>query len=559
MRLRSCDELLSEHTRIGAYEVVNRLGGGGMGEVYRARHSTLGGDFALKVLNLLHPAIQSRFADEGRFQSTLHHPNVVRVYGVEEHRGLPVLVMEFVEGGTLEAFVRRRWLLDEMQIDSLARGILRGLRAVHRFGLVHRDIKPANILLQPYDDDLIPKIGDFGLAKVLGGGAGSTHHGARMGTLNYMAPEQFVDARAVDHRADIFAVGCVLYEMVTGQQAFPGDDPGDVEARIRHGSYAPIPRIRPDCPERMWRAIDGALAPDPERRTPDCQAFEQRWAGTRPPVWPPPWTHDTLRALRAERWSDSDPRTERLSAATVVLTPEPGEAPEPAAPARNDPPVALRPIDLVWLGFSVAAIAAGVTGFGVIAAVAAVMAFVAPRASVGAIAADPSASASLDEASAAVNLSSPAVESTIPSPPVPNAAEDAGVGDPAEAEAPDGIDPGAAVLVRATGDAPPARPARARPPGSVEPPAEVLLTVTQTGGGWGTVEIDGASVATAPTRRLPLAADASELRIVHSRFGTVKCSLALASVSTVAVHLGPAGVSVEPQRAAVCIAYGSRL
>ena len=129
----------------------------------------------------------------------------------------------------------------------------------HSRGVVHRDLKPANVLVSLEDDGLIPKIADFGLVKDVAGGS-DTRTGSMMGTPNYMSPEQIRDTKSVDHRTDLFALGAILYELVTQRLAFSGDDVLDIFNRIDRGQYTPASELRPDIPERMIAAIEGALA-----------------------------------------------------------------------------------------------------------------------------------------------------------------------------------------------------------------------------------------------------------------------------------------------------------
>jgi serine/threonine protein kinase len=281
---------LTAGAEIDRYVVEGLLGRGGMAVVYRARHRQLGSLHALKLLqgNAVSP---ERLILEGRAQSALRHPNVVAVTDVVEVRGAPALVLDFVDGPPLDAFLARvRPTL--AQADHLAEGILRGVAAAHRLGLVHRDLKPGNVLLAAQDGQIVPKVTDFGLARLLDDGSSPvrTRTGATMGTPAYMAPEQVRDAHGVDARADVFALGAILYELVCGRRAFDGADSLEVmnavaEARFRH------PReIVPDLPDRMERAIVRALARDRDQRIASVDALLATWRGgeSLPPAdWDP--------------------------------------------------------------------------------------------------------------------------------------------------------------------------------------------------------------------------------------------------------------------------------
>ena len=256
-----------------------------MAAVYLAQHTTLGSLHAIKVLTLPTPAIQQRLLQEGRAQGTLKHANIVTVTDVIEVGGSPGLVMEYVDGPSLQQLLSHQ-ALTLVQADDLARGILRGVAAAHRHGLIHRDLKPGNVLLGLTEDGLQAKITDFGLAKVLlgpqlGGGI-QTRSGLPMGTPSYMAPEQINDAANVDQRADVWAIGCILYELVSGRRAFVGDDIIDTYRMVRDNDRPPIRQWVADLPERMEAAIEGALVADPKSRIADVGALRLIWQGGDP-------------------------------------------------------------------------------------------------------------------------------------------------------------------------------------------------------------------------------------------------------------------------------------
>ena len=232
---------LSAGTRLGPYQIANLLGVGGMGEVYRAHDLKLGRDVALK---LLPAAFRSdadrlaRFEREARALAALNHPNIATIHGLEEHQGIHALVLELVEGQTLAEIIEdyagtpRRMPIAETL--AIARQIVDALDTAHERGIVHRDLKPANIKVT---SDGLVKVLDFGLAKAMDAAAsgiqaaqnlshsptmamGATHTGVILGTASYMSPEQ-ARGKAVDRRTDIWAFGCVLYEMLTCRVAFP--------------------------------------------------------------------------------------------------------------------------------------------------------------------------------------------------------------------------------------------------------------------------------------------------------------------------------------------------
>src|SRR5688500_1828401 len=254
---------LNSGTRLGAYEIVSLLGAGGMGEVYRAKDTNLGREVALKTLPDLvtHDADRlARFRREAQVLAALNHPHIGSIYGVEEADGQRFLVLELVDGETLAARIQRGPLPVDESL-AIAREIAEALQAAHEKGIIHRDLKPANIALTGHDR---VKVLDFGLAKATDVAAapgasdpvGSptvtspamlTGIGVILGTAAYMSPEQ-AKGRAADKRSDVWAFGCVLYEMLTGKRAFKGEDVRDTLAAVLRG-------------EPAWEALPASLPP----------------------------------------------------------------------------------------------------------------------------------------------------------------------------------------------------------------------------------------------------------------------------------------------------------
>ena len=227
---------LTPGTRLGPYEIAAQIGEGGMGEVYQATDTNLKRSVAIKVLPELVAGDAerlARFQREAEVVAALNHPNIAQIHGLEKSGGTRALVMELVEGPTLADRIAQGAIpVDEAL--PIAKQIAEALEAAHEQGIIHRDLKPANIKLRP---DGVVKVLDFGLAKALEPtGAMSpgmsqaptittpamTQAGMILGTVGYMSPEQ-ARSKTVDKRADIWAFGCVLYEMLTGQRAFPGE------------------------------------------------------------------------------------------------------------------------------------------------------------------------------------------------------------------------------------------------------------------------------------------------------------------------------------------------
>jgi serine/threonine protein kinase/Tol biopolymer transport system component len=270
---------LAPGTRVGVYVIDSLLGRGGMGEVYRARDTKLGRDVALKVLPSAFAADPERLARlerEARLLASLNHPNIAQIHGLEETAGLYALVMELVEGDTLAERIARGPIPIQEALP-IARQMCEALEAAHDHGIIHRDLKPANVKRRP---DGIVKVLDFGLAKILdpdpslapvGGSAAPTTTppamtalGVILGTAAYMAPEQ-ARGMLVDKRADIWAFGCVLYEMLTGRQAFSGSDVLGTLASVltTEPNWGAVPS---KTPPNIHRLLHRCLEKDPRRR-----------------------------------------------------------------------------------------------------------------------------------------------------------------------------------------------------------------------------------------------------------------------------------------------------
>ncbi len=273
---------LEPGTVVEKYVVEGVLGEGGMAVVYRARHSQLGSFHAIKVLTVPSRDVRERLLREGRGQAGLKSPNVVPVTDVIDVGGAPGLVMELVEGPTL-AELLRQGPVSLADVDTLARGILAGVSAAHHAGLIHRDLKPANILVARTPVGLVAKVTDFGLVKALDpalpDSAGQTRSSALLGTPRYMSPEQIDNPAGVDERSDIFSLGALFYELLTGRPPFQGDGLLSLFRAIADGLYPAIRESRPETPDRMVRAIDAALQVDPARRVPDVDTLARLWAG----------------------------------------------------------------------------------------------------------------------------------------------------------------------------------------------------------------------------------------------------------------------------------------
>jgi serine/threonine protein kinase len=252
---------------LGGYSLVEELGKGGMAVVYKAYQPKLERWVAVKVLNPIYTAdedeseILTRFQREARAIAALRHPNILTIHDYGEEEGLAYIVMEYVEAGTLKDRLTGD-PFDWKRAVNLAMGLGRALAYAHDQGIIHRDVKPANVLL-PRED--WPLLADFGLVKLQQARRALTQPGMTLGTPAYTSPEQAV-GEAVDHRADIYALGVVLFEMVTGRLPFESDKP--FEVLLMHMNEPP-PRPRDlvtDMPEIVEDAILKALAKSPDDR-----------------------------------------------------------------------------------------------------------------------------------------------------------------------------------------------------------------------------------------------------------------------------------------------------
>src|SRR5438132_4033036 len=265
-------------TKLGRYEIRSQIGAGGMGEVYRARDEKLNRDVAIKILPEAFAQDSdrlARFKREAQVLASLNHPNIASIYGLEESNGFMALAMELVEGPDLA----NRLVTGPIPIDealAIARQIATALEAAHERGIIHRDIKPANIKV---NDDATVKVLDFGLAKVFTDETPDadlshsptlikgTQAGMILGTAAYMSPEQ-AKGKPVDKRSDVWAFGCVLFEMLSGKQSFSGETLTDI--------LASVVRAEPDwnllpagTPEAIRGLLRRCLTKDPKQRLRD--------------------------------------------------------------------------------------------------------------------------------------------------------------------------------------------------------------------------------------------------------------------------------------------------
>jgi serine/threonine protein kinase len=261
---------------LGHYKVLEKIGAGGMGEVYRASDDRLGRYVALKILKSTFAHDQDRlrrFEQEARSAAALSHPNIVAVYDTGIHNGAPYIVTEFLEGQTLRKLIAQG-PISAKKTAEYSRQIAQGLVAAHEKRIVHRDLKPENIFITK--DDRV-KILDFGIAKLTSLPTASsdeetialmttqTKVGSVLGTVAYMSPEQ-LRGQTVDHRSDIFSTGSIIYEMLTGQRAFSGETEVDTMTSVLKDDPPELSSLRQGIPAGFEQIVRHCLEKDPEQR-----------------------------------------------------------------------------------------------------------------------------------------------------------------------------------------------------------------------------------------------------------------------------------------------------
>ncbi len=347
---------------VGPYRIIEQLGSGGMATVFKAYHASLDRYVAIKVL---HPAFKQdpqffeRFKREARIVANLEHPNIIPVYDFNEHHGEPYLVMRFIEGDTLKAKMSHE-PMPRAQILRLMRPVCQALAYAHQQGVLHRDIKPSNIMLTSSDSVFLT---DFGLARMVQAGESTLSQDMMVGTPQYISPEQAQGLKELDGRTDIYSLGVVLYEMLTGRVPFSADTPF---ATIHDHIYTPLPLpsdINPKIEPAVERLLLKALAKNPADRfatvTDLLNALENTLGAPIPAAAPAPvpakkgvpwWVWAGSAALillvvaglvvgglllRARR---NAPPASRLPAEQAELPPANSDAPpQPAPPAETAP------------------------------------------------------------------------------------------------------------------------------------------------------------------------------------------------------------------------------
>jgi eukaryotic-like serine/threonine-protein kinase len=260
----------AEATMIGEFKIIKELGQGGMGKVYKARQELLERDVALKVMAphlAENKTLVDRFLREAKIQAKLDHPHIVKCYHIGDHHGQPFLALEFVDGGSVQLCLEK---LGRFKVGDALHVILAcayALQHAHEQNLIHRDIKPDNLLINKKG---VVKLADLGLAKDIAEELSLTRSGTGAGTPYYMSPEQTRNAKHCDGRTDIYAMGVMLYVMLTGQMPFEGDTTVELLQSKETGRFAPVRKTVPELPERLDLIIDKMLAKNPDHRYQTC-------------------------------------------------------------------------------------------------------------------------------------------------------------------------------------------------------------------------------------------------------------------------------------------------
>jgi WD40 repeat protein len=302
---------------VPGYEILDRLGAGGMGVVYRARQIELNRLVALKVIRAGSHAGEgevTRFRAEAEAVARLQHPNVVQIFEIGEHDGLPYFALELVEGGSLDGRLAGKpqpARAAALLIATLARAV----HAAHLKGVLHRDLKPANVLITA---EGTPKVTDFGLAKRLDLESGQTHSGAVIGTPSYMAPEQALGAKQAGPACDVYGLGAIFYETLTGRPPFKGESAWDTLQQVVRDEPVPPCRLQPSAPRDLETICLKCLAKEPHKRYASALALaedlERYLAG------------ESIRARpvslgeRAVKWARRRPAVAALGASTLLVT-----------------------------------------------------------------------------------------------------------------------------------------------------------------------------------------------------------------------------------------------
>ena len=318
--------------KIGKYEVLERIGQGGFGLVYKARDPFIKRLVAVKICTSSDETLKKRFIREAEIAGNLHHRSIVTVFEFGYDEAGPFLVQEYLPGEDLDAKIRRR---DELSLGVKVRYLLqigRALEYAHKKGILHRDIKPSN--MRVLEDDRV-KILDFGIAKLAGAETQLTRTGKVLGTAGYLSPEQ-LKGEPVDSRSDVFSFGALAYELISYEHPFPGTTISELLHQVVDSDPYPLPTLAPDCPPEIAAMIARSMEKDPERRYPGfpeiCELLASSLAELEPSLLrrpaEPPTDETMVPGERAKLLHREPSPVRRLVTAPQDAGARPGELPE---------------------------------------------------------------------------------------------------------------------------------------------------------------------------------------------------------------------------------------
>ncbi|MDV6032113.1 MAG: serine/threonine protein kinase [Phycisphaera sp. RhM] len=255
-----------ESAQVGDYRLVDVIGVGGMGIVYRAEDARLRRTVAVKVMKpdvAANEMARQRFLREAESAARIDHENIVTIYQVGEHEGVPFIAMRHLVGESLRQKLKREGRIDPRVVANIGRQVATGLAAAHQLGLIHRDIKPENLWLEAETGRV--KILDFGLARSQTSDVRLTQSGVVLGTPKYMSPEQ-ATAKTIDHRSDLFSLGSVLYHLLSGHEPFGGTDSASTLINVTQAEFDPVEKVCPHLHPGLARIINRLLAKHPSKR-----------------------------------------------------------------------------------------------------------------------------------------------------------------------------------------------------------------------------------------------------------------------------------------------------
>ena len=315
--------------RIGRYEVINRIGQGGMGSLYLARDPLLDRPLAIKVLSSDDPELRQRFAREARSAASLKHPNIVTLYDVGTDEGRPFIAMEYIDGETMGETIRRQAPLPLSRKLQLLIELCDGLGYAHRRGIIHRDIKPANLMITA---EGVLKILDFGIARVATSevATGLTRTGMMVGTVHYMSPEQ-IEGTRLDQRSDIFAVGLVSYELISGRKAYGGAT-HEVLYKIMHRQPQPLDEISPGLDPDLYDGINKAISKSPDDRHQTLETFGEELRRIRARI---DETSEAATFIEPRPPRSEAPTNRSTDSGSPIVTPTPAPRPPDTASRRQ--------------------------------------------------------------------------------------------------------------------------------------------------------------------------------------------------------------------------------